>query len=141
MQHDTEAISVVRDVPVCTFMKEARKMAWACARTFCQRLKPPVSRGIAGDGVLRTMKRRMDMVAAFEPRRELGVASGAADIDHQMACNFVRTAMVCNLAEYVQHQVYPGGNARAAVATAVFNEEPAFKHLCIRSSRSELRAS
>ena len=80
------------------------------------------------------------MVTAFEPRRELRAASAAADIDHQVACNFGSATMVCNLADKVQHQIDSGGDPGAAVATAVFNEESIFKDLRIRGSQQQFCA-
>jgi len=121
-------------------MKEPRKMPRTRTRDLRQRFQRPVSGRVGGNGVLHSMNCRMNMVAPFEPWRELRVNSAAADIDHQIACYLRGTTMVRDPADKVQHQVNSGGDSGAAVATAIFNEKPVLKDSCLWSRRCQLCA-
>src|SRR5215472_6795384 len=65
---DAQTVAVIGNAHADVFVKKARKMTVARAREARQPAQTPGFRKICGDGILDAMYRRMDVIAAFQPR-------------------------------------------------------------------------
>ena len=65
---DAKTVAVFGNAHAHVFVKEAGKMTVARARETCERAQTPGLAKIGGDGILDAMYRRMNVIAAFQPR-------------------------------------------------------------------------
>lgn len=84
-QRDAHAVHIFGDAHARMHVEQAGEIARARRRFTRQRLDRPLARGIGGDGVLSAVNRWMDVIAPFEPGRELRVVAAAPQIDDEMA--------------------------------------------------------
>jgi len=80
-----QPVAVVGDVHADMLAEQPRKMARARSRDAREALCRPRLRRVRSDRVLHAMYRRMNVVAPFEPGRELRVAAAASQVNDKIA--------------------------------------------------------
>ncbi|MNP54248.1 hypothetical protein D3C76_1487900 [compost metagenome] len=89
----------------------------------------PFGLGFGGHHVLRTVHRRVQMVAVTQPGGELRIIAGTAKIHHHFAGNLHCPYCTALAVNQMQRQIDTGGNAGAGVQVAVFNKDTVLFHL------------
>ena len=84
-QRDAHATHIVGDAHAGVFVEESGEIARTCRRNRGQPIYRPVPGGVRGDGVLRTMDCRVNVVPPLQPWRKLWIARAPAQVDDQVA--------------------------------------------------------
>src|SRR5215469_14782124 len=84
------------------------------------------------------MYSRMNVIAAFQPRRELWVGTTPAQIDNEISRDCHGAGLVRGLMNEVQHQVDACSNAGARVAITVLDVETIFQNSSPRGDPTQL---
>jgi hypothetical protein len=102
---DALTVTVFGNGQADVFVKEAGKMALAGARDARERAQVPSLGKVCGDGILNAMYSRMNVIATFQPRRELWVRTTAAQLDDEIARDCHGAGLVRRLMNKVQYKV------------------------------------
>src|SRR5215467_8316369 len=100
---DAQPVAVFGNAHSNVFVKKSRKMPVAGARDAGERPQTPRLAQIGSDDILHAMYRRMNVIAALEPRRELWVRTVTAQVDDEITRDCQGAGLVRKSVDEVQH--------------------------------------
>ncbi len=89
----------------------------------------PDFRKVAGNCILYAVYRWVNVVAPFEPRRQLRIVSAATQINDEIARDRDGARLIGELADDMQHQVNACRDSGARVTFAILNIKAIFQNL------------
>ena len=116
---DAQTMQIVDRRDTRMLPKEAGDVAFAGAGDLGHGGERPVAGRVGGDGVLHAMQCGVQMIAAFEPRRQLRVCACPAGIDHHLTRNGRCTQRIGGIGDEREHEVEAGRHACACPDVAV----------------------
>ncbi len=139
-ERDPQTVDVGGDIHACMFIEQTRQVPRAGIGNPGKARQRPIFGRVGDDGVLNAMHRRMQVIAAGEPRRDLRIRALAAQVQHQMAGNGERAGVTGERTHDVQHEVQSRGDPGAGITFTVNHEQAVVQDFGPRCKRGQLAA-